>query len=82
MIYYGIVEKIKDEHKSGMYGRRKATKEEISQLICFAKKYFEPLFLVSPLLGAGLKIINRLNKKDIVLQKEDKNTSKGKTMVI
>jgi len=29
MIYYGIVDKIKDEHKSGFYGRRKFTDEEI-----------------------------------------------------
>ncbi len=28
MVYYGIVDKIKDEHKSGVYGRRKLTDEE------------------------------------------------------
>ena len=30
MTYYGIVDKIKDEHKNGVYGRRQLTKEEIS----------------------------------------------------
>lgn len=32
MTYYGIVDKIKDEHKNGVYGRRQLTKEEIAQL--------------------------------------------------
>ena len=31
MTYYGIVDKIKNEHKNGVYGRRQLTKEEISE---------------------------------------------------
>jgi hypothetical protein len=32
MTYYGIVDKIKDQHRSGVYGRRQLNKEEIAEL--------------------------------------------------
>ncbi len=32
MTYYGLVDKLKDKHKSGIYGRRKLSKEEIKLL--------------------------------------------------
>jgi hypothetical protein len=72
MIYYGIVDTIKDEHKSGFYGRRKFTDEEIKTFSLSNKSDLLALALgtiISPL--ALTYFLFKKKSGDIVLQYEE-----------
>jgi len=77
MIYYGIVDKIKDEHKPGFYGRRKFTGEEIKDIDLAKKRDLiaVALTIVTPLALAYFYFKKKTH--DIILQhKDDKNERK------
>lgn len=90
MKYYAIVNRIKDEHKSGIYGRKMLNKNEIKDLNKqFAKDLIIDVGLYTiPIIGIpaviGRKIYQTLNKKNsqnkIVFQKAIK--SDNKTIII
>ncbi|WP_366185552.1 hypothetical protein [Flavobacterium ovatum] len=75
MTYYGIVDKIKDEHKNGVYGRRELTAEEIktaknkyNHLIASIGTtggifFAAPIILMAPILAVGISAFNLLTKK-------------------
>ncbi|MCF8266358.1 MAG: hypothetical protein K9J13_16670 [Saprospiraceae bacterium] len=67
MNYYGIVDKLKAEHKSGIYGRKKIAKEEIKSFNLSDLVSIEMLALVSPWV-----LITKLFRDDIVIQAEEK----------
>jgi len=41
--FWGIVDEIKDKHKSGIYGQKQLSKKETDQLIDYLNKYKKPL---------------------------------------
>ncbi len=89
MIYYGIVDKIRDEHKVGIYGRRPLEKNEkfSINLLEIAEStgillLFRFAFYWSPLIYAGYKIIRHFTgSKKIKLQYENSKQAK-KSIVI
>lgn len=94
MKYYAIVNKIKDEHKTGIYGRNKLKDSELKDLKNQLKrdKILDGIILVAfysnPLIGLPVmavnKIVQKLTKKKrvdkITLQKRIK--SENKTIII
>lgn len=93
MTYYGIVEKIKDEHKTGVYGRRKLTNDEIKSV---KNKYenlitsvgttggwlLAPIVPIAPLISVGysvFKILNKTKNKALLTRQygNDDSTRKG-----
>ncbi|WP_035668551.1 hypothetical protein [Flavobacterium sp. 83] len=71
MTYYGIVDKIKDEHKNGVYGRRQLTKEEISVFKfsenattkALVKGFVGSLEIFFPFTSKAISIFDSLYKK-------------------
>lgn len=69
MNYYGIVDKLKEEHKSGIYGRIPIKKEEIKNFELSDLISIEMLASVTP-----WALVNKLfNRDEIILQLEEKS---------
>jgi hypothetical protein len=90
MKYYAIVNKIKDEHKSGIYGRKKLNETELKELNKQLKRdtildiaiYSIPIIGLPTLIGKKVyeKFIKHKNNEKIVFQKPIK--SENKTIII
>ncbi|WP_166383968.1 hypothetical protein [Polaribacter sp. 11A2H] len=90
MKYYAIVNRIKDEHKSGIYGRKKLNEAQLKELNKQLKRdtildiaiYSIPIIGLPTLIGKKVyeKFIKNKNKGKIVFQKSIK--SENKTIII
>lgn len=95
MTYYGIVDKIKDEHKNGVYGRRKLTTDEkksvknkYENLITTATAsggwLLSPILPFAPLFSVGYAVYNILNKaknKSIITRQYGNDNSERKGII-
>lgn len=90
MKYYAIVNRIKDEHKSGIYGRKKLNDTELKELDKQLKRdtildiaiYSIPIIGLPTLIGKKIyeKLKKNKNNEKIVFQKSIK--SENKTIII
>lgn len=94
MIYYGIVDKLKPEHKNGVYGRRKMKKDEslyLQNLLLINKLGGNPLVSLlifsNPFTIVGSKIYSLYKEKQdargiITLQHSSENKEETRAIVI
>jgi len=94
MIYYGIVDKVKEEHKGGIYGRRKLSENEISNISkkieksinsnIYAKVFSSIAFgsLGGLLIKGALALLKDDSSNSISLQQASKSETDDKRIII